>query len=256
MIRRYELEEYLGDFNIYQVEKDYLQHLVLWRVYAYSNDVVFKGGTALQKAYGLNRFSEDLDFTAIGSDGKTAGGSDVLPRVDEALKSVNNFYKSGYKEISGRESASFKLKVEGPLHKGPTSLCTIELDISFKESLLLQPKAMLITPIYKGLSPYFARVMEMDEILAEKVRALFTRNRVKARDLYDMYFILKKGGRFRISMIEKKLDYYKKPFSNKEFRERLGEAGKRWNDELKPLMKTVPDYDDVRGFVSGEMGKA
>src|SRR3989337_4605846 len=52
--------------NLGQIERDYLQHIVLLFLYRHAgNWLVFKGGTALQKAYGLNRFSEDLDFTSI-----------------------------------------------------------------------------------------------------------------------------------------------------------------------------------------------
>ena len=66
MLNRNELEKYkigLG-FNIWQVERDYLQHLILlFLSKRIAGELIFKGGTALQKAFGLNRFSIDLDFT-------------------------------------------------------------------------------------------------------------------------------------------------------------------------------------------------
>ena len=43
-------------------QRDYLQHLILWLLYARSQELVFKGGTALRLVYGGNRYSEDLDF--------------------------------------------------------------------------------------------------------------------------------------------------------------------------------------------------
>lgn len=70
MIDRNELGEYARalKYNIYQAEKDYVQHVFLAALYSVSaTEFVFKGGTALQKAYGLDRFSEDLDFTASAS---------------------------------------------------------------------------------------------------------------------------------------------------------------------------------------------
>ena len=52
-------------YNLGQVESDYLQHILLLLLSRRAgNWLVFKGGTALQKAYGLNRFSDDLDFTS------------------------------------------------------------------------------------------------------------------------------------------------------------------------------------------------
>jgi len=54
----------ISGFNLWQTEKDYLQHLfLLFLSKEAKREFVFKGGTALQKIYGLNRFSIDLDFT-------------------------------------------------------------------------------------------------------------------------------------------------------------------------------------------------
>ena len=65
MLNREELQDTPIEFNLYQKEKDYLQHIILSRIYSRINSqLVFKGGTSLQKCMGLNRFSEDLDFTA------------------------------------------------------------------------------------------------------------------------------------------------------------------------------------------------
>jgi predicted nucleotidyltransferase component of viral defense system len=49
----------------WQQEKHYLQSLILTIVSDYP--LVFKGGTYLWLFHGLNRFSEDLDFTAKGT---------------------------------------------------------------------------------------------------------------------------------------------------------------------------------------------
>lgn len=48
--------------TLYQQEKDYLLRLFLYNYYKKFEDAVFKGGTCLKYLYGLNRFSEDLDF--------------------------------------------------------------------------------------------------------------------------------------------------------------------------------------------------
>ncbi len=60
------------------VEKDYWVSYVL-RALAdspYRHQVVFKGGTALSKAYGLvERFSEDVDLAIAGTEGGPVGKS-------------------------------------------------------------------------------------------------------------------------------------------------------------------------------------
>src|SRR3989338_6059105 len=46
-------------------EKDYLLDLVLFSISKNTGDeLIFKGGTCLYKFYNLQRFSEDVDFTA------------------------------------------------------------------------------------------------------------------------------------------------------------------------------------------------
>jgi predicted nucleotidyltransferase component of viral defense system len=45
-------------------ERDYIQHLLLFLLYRRSQELVFKGGTALRMVYKGNRYSEDLDFNA------------------------------------------------------------------------------------------------------------------------------------------------------------------------------------------------
>ena len=71
MLPRNELQKYciLTGFNLGQVEIDYLQHLFLMLFSKKSStNIIFKGGTALQKIYGLHRFSIDFDFTQKGTE--------------------------------------------------------------------------------------------------------------------------------------------------------------------------------------------
>jgi len=84
MITKQEIKDYakLKRLNLGQAEKEYFQDIVLFVIYESSGrEVVFKGGTAMNRCYNLNRFSEDLDFTA-----KKAALSKVL---EEGL---NRFY--------------------------------------------------------------------------------------------------------------------------------------------------------------------
>ena len=48
---------------------------------------VFKGGTALQKVYGLNRFSIDLDFTAKEDNNKI----DFKILIEKIAKKITDF---------------------------------------------------------------------------------------------------------------------------------------------------------------------
>src|SRR3989344_1869883 len=48
---------------LYYAEKEYLQYIFLYSISKYHENFVFKGGTCLRICYGLERASEDLDFS-------------------------------------------------------------------------------------------------------------------------------------------------------------------------------------------------
>ncbi len=76
------------------------------------------------------------------------------------------------------------------------------------------------------------------QILAEKVRAIYSRN--KSRDLYDVYFILNRNKlQFDFDIINKKLGNVK--FSNKAFEDKIGVIGpKLWKEELSQTIVNLP----------------
>lgn len=249
MITRKELEaagRMLG-FNAYQAEKDYLQHAFLAALYAVSaNEFVFKGGTALQKVFGLDRFSEDLDFTFAGKTEDTVG------LVEKAVGEFNSFTEakiSKKKEQAG--SSSFSLKAKGPLYDGSEiSVQTILMEISMREKVLKTPSAKRVVPPYADLRPYVALCMDLDELLAEKTRAIMTRD--KARDVYDAWFLLRKNAVFSKDNVDAKLAYYGKKFEFADFEKAVKNKERIWDVELKVLLKNVPSF----GKTSGELLRA
>lgn len=245
MITRKELEEYgqrLG-FNAYQAEKDYLQHAFLASLYSSSaTEFVFKGGTALQKAYGLNRFSEDLDFTINTTE-------DVLPLLEKSATRMGGFAETTLLKGEKTEfSVNAKLKIRGPLYaRSDRSLATIVLEMSLRENILVKPNVTSIVPQYPDLQPYSAFVMSPDEMLAEKIRAIITRN--KPRDLYDSWFLLRKGIRFDLHLADKKLKLYGKEFDLKVFEKAAGALSKSWQKDLGLLMRNPPEFKEIKKYV-------
>ena len=238
MIAKEDLKEYgkiLG-FNLGQAEKDYLQHIfLLFLSRNITNELVFKGGTALQKVYGLNRFSIDLDFTQ-------AEKCNTVEIMEKISKNITQFgYPSSIKEVktSGR---TFLFKIEGPLYMNTEpSICSLRVEISQRESILLKPEIKTITPLYPDLQPYTATVMQQKEILVEKVRAIMARN--KPRDIFDLHFLLEKKVPFDIDLINKKLEYYGKSYNKEKFRKSLKAKRSIWEKELKNYMANVPSFD-------------
>jgi len=227
-----ELKDYLaitGMKNVWQVERDYMQHIMLSAIYSkIANELVFRGGTMLQKTGAVDRFSIDLNFTGSISDEALLELAKHIERYFEAL-GIRCKYKF---EERKQNSASISFYIEGPyylLNKTESSKVVLRLQISRREKVLLKPESKLITPIYSDLLPYPILAMRLEEVAAEKVRAIMTRN--EPRDVYDLYLLVKKG---TIIYAE---------FSLEKFEEQIDKKEDEWNKELKNILfKTSAEH--------------
>jgi predicted nucleotidyltransferase component of viral defense system len=235
MISRKELEEYAklrGMSNIGQAEKDYFQNILLFIIYQnFGSEMVFKGGTALSKCYGMARFSEDLDFTS-----KKEFDFKV---IEEGLKRFKLDLE--IEEEKFERSRSYILRITGPRYNGNrNSKCKIILDFSFREEVILKAIVKNIGRFLEEIPSFDVYVMAEEEIFAEKIRAILTRN--KARDIYDLNFLIDSGLKINIPLIDKKLEYYGKKFNISEFTRAVKNKKEIWKSELSGLIKDVPDF--------------
>jgi len=243
MLTRKKLTTYreITGFNLGQIEKDYLQHIFLLNFYRKVKDeFVFKGGTALQKTYGLNRFSEDLDFT-IKSD------VNIESVLNSVLTNMKIFGCETYKKKNKEDDlgVNYSLKIKGPLFDGTErSHSYIRLEISKREKVEMPFKINTITPIYEDLPPYTAPVMATSEIMAEKIRAIFTRD--NARDIYDLWFLIQKKNKVHVSLINSKLKYYKKLFNQKEFEKKIEDKEKIWKQEIEQIVPVHISFEEIK----------
>lgn len=240
MISKTELAKYCAvrGLNLWQVEKDYLQHLALiFLSESAENNLVFKGGTALNKAYGLNRFSIDLDFTATGNGA-------ISPAMEKIVRNINDFgYPAELKELK-TIGKTYALKIKGPLYENsPVSVSSLRIEISQRENVLLKPSVKEILPIYHDLRPYIIKVMNESEILAEKVRAIMTRNR--PRDAFDLNFLIMRNVKFDTDLINRKLAYYKEKYDAKKFIEQLKKIRGAWEKELRNYVNNLQSFESV-----------
>ncbi len=233
-----ELEKYAGlrGFNLGQGEKDYYQNLILFILYGkFSKELIFKGGTALSKCYGLNRFSEDLDFTVSEK-------NDFVSIIEKRLEDFKIKYHTK-NFINSDISQKCKVKIQGPLYKGTErSECSITLDFSFRESVILEPNVVVIAHHMDIIPAFDVYVMKEEEIFAEKIRAILSRE--SARDLYDLSFLLKRGTMVNISIVEKKLEWNQIKFNKPDFLKKLHALKPIWQSELSSLVKNVPSFEE------------
>jgi hypothetical protein len=113
-----------------------------------------------------------------------------------------------------------------------------------------------VNPRYSDLSAFKISAYSKEEIVAEKMRALLQQQKKwpRPRDLYDLWFILcRSGERFpreelKKLFVEKCLVRRVQPDREGLISENLKEWNRKaWGNLLGPMLKTLPDYDEVWG---------
>jgi predicted nucleotidyltransferase component of viral defense system len=202
MISKEELKKIAkkSDLNLYQQEKDYLLHLFLYNYYRKFENAVFKGGIGIRYLYGLNRFSEDLDFNLKITLGKFRGEVEKTLKEIE-LSGIKNYF---IKEETFNDAYTCEIAFQGPLFTGEKQTRNkFRLNAGGRTGIVNEPEWKLIASEYPETPRNFmVLAMEEQEILAEKIIALANRN--KGRDLYDVWFLLNAGVKIAGELIEKK----------------------------------------------------
>ncbi|MEN9994985.1 MAG: hypothetical protein RL762_1642 [Bacteroidota bacterium] len=164
----------------------------------------FYGGTALRIFYGLDRFSEDLDFSLLKADeGFTLEpyfsailtefeALGIKVRINEKEKAKRSSIESAFlktetiwkelvledilKQTGVKSNKPIKIKIE--VDRNPP------LGFQTEEKLLIRPFS------------FYVRCFKLPSLFAGKLHALLYRkwnNRVKGRDWYDFEWYIKKG---------------------------------------------------------------
>ncbi|MEW6328223.1 MAG: nucleotidyl transferase AbiEii/AbiGii toxin family protein [Thermodesulfobacteriota bacterium] len=196
-------------YNTYNEKKtkssELLQLLLLDNLYAQSGSerIIFQGGTALRWVYGGMRFSEDLDFvtdlprqslekildetfqkTQRACIAQFGAGQAEHKRKSEREQAVKIFFI--YRPQAQRERIAVKLELEllRPGHK-PQFRRFILRDLPLVAGLVTEGKLVI---------PYSSSIIlaeTPEEILSDKIRALYERKYLKGRDIYDIWWIRK-----------------------------------------------------------------
>lgn len=214
--------------NTTVVAREYLQLKFLQNFYqlAGTENVFFKGGTAIHFLMDGFRFSEDLDFTSETGEKKL----NVL-----VVKAIENMQKSVL-GLNFKEKGGLGKNYLITLEKGLLDFeVFVRLEFSFREKVL-QKKKEIIKTDFPVIFTSFVYFLGGEEILAEKFRALFTRS--KGRDLFDIWFLLKKGYVIKENFVEKKMKYYSGiKFSWEKAIKKVKKYGfKKFKNDLQPFL--------------------
>lgn len=242
MLSRTDLERVAGTLtggNVGHAETLYLQDIVLGTVSRETADeLVFKGGTALLKFYQLDRFSEDLDFTAR----ETVDWGEVVGRSVRDLENYGAIVEERADDETGSSFRS-RLGIQGPLYTGERrSLCFLRVEVNTRASAT-HVRALRYNPMFPDVPSFDLDVLDEGEILAEKIRALMTRH--QPRDLYDVYHLIERSVRIDSALVQAKLDYYDLAFDPEAVVEAAGALERNWGTLDVLTYSEPPAFDEA-----------
>ena len=228
-----------GLSNLGFAEKDYFQEIILLGVSREAPGLVFKGGTALYKFFGLNRFSEDVDFS-----GKT--GKRELDRICRYLEDFG--YGAEYTEDKQARSRLLTFAIKGFLYRGTTqSLARVRMDINPDSEVILEPGFRMLHSLYPDIPAFGLNVMAPEEMAAEKARALLVRAR--SRDAFDIWFLVGRSVKIDVGLVDRKLKLYDVRRTAAAVDAALRKCRGNWKKELLPMAPGAPDFAVVEDAV-------
>ena len=164
----------------------------------------FYGGTALRIFYGLNRFSEDMDFSllevnpdfslepyfdSIATEFKAIG---MKVSIKEKKKTLQNNIDSAFLKS---ETVWKELVLEGIIPQAGVQAppgIKIKLEVDREPPLGFETEEKLLLRPFS----FYVKCFTLPDLFAGKMHALLFRNwkqRVKGRDWYDLEWYIKKG---------------------------------------------------------------
>ena len=215
MLDKYDIKNTLDETN---AMKEIIQEIVLCGLSrgGFFDVAAFYGGTALRIFYGLNRFSEDLDFALIKPNlefdlskyfsfiEKEVQAYGLNLSISEKIKTKESNITSAF--LKGDTKEHILIFFPNENMKNTTSL----KDIKIKFEVDVNPPAGAKYDLkYKLLpSPHQVRLYDESSLFAGKIHAILCRNwnyRTKGRDLYDYIFYLSKNISVNMELIKEKL---------------------------------------------------
>ena len=209
-----------------------LQQVVLAGLYrsGFFEKAAFYGGTCLRIFHGLERFSEDLDFSLYRPDPKF----DLSMYFDSILAELAAY---GCDAEIRKKKKTKMVSVESAFLKSDTTIYDIETELQGKITIKIEVDTdppggfqteplSLVTP-FTFLTPCYT----LPNLYAGKMHAFLYRkwrNRVKGRDWYDFAWYVRKGVKlnldhFNIRAMQTNTNI-KRPFSKEEFLEAVRET--------------------------------
>ena len=204
------------------------QQIILAGLYngGFFNEAAFYGGTCLRIFHGLQRFSEDMDFSLLAPNEDFDFTKYFQPIIDQFALVDRNV------EIKKKDKKNFG-KVESAFLKDNTDVYDItfqtEKSIKIKIEVDTQPPMSFHTEQKLLLLPesFMTRCFTLPCLYAGKMHALVYRawkNRVKGRDWYDFEWYVRHNVPLNFTHLhERALQFNNEDITKESFLEKLNE---------------------------------
>lgn len=223
MLKTYDETPLLDKKN---VVKEIMQEMVLCGLSraGFFKDAAFYGGTALRIFYGLDRFSEDLDFSLMAKDEsfnltayfptleKEIAAFGLQVDIEEKVKSIDSQVQSAFLKGNTKEHLLlfYGNQALPGIHAGERIRIKFEVDTNPPDHAHFEHQYRLLP------SPYEVTLYDAPSLFAGKIHAVLCRtwkNRVKGRDLYDYVFFLTHNTPVNLAHLQARLEQssYLKP---------------------------------------------
>lgn len=231
------------------IERDFaLVTVAAGLVRVYGESLCFKGGFVLRHVYGHERFSKDLDATRINPPKHKLDAAEVRDAIRSAgVKNLLTFNPGVPATDSGRS-----LDFDSIGYRGPIGADTIAVEVSYREDVILPPFIAAIgEPYYE---PFQIPVLQLDEIVAEKLRTLAQRSR--PTDLSDLAMVI---GRHKIDdrrvrqLAEKKFELVKDGNVAERIIDRIHTMESDYDAAIAAVAPDAPSYAEAKKLVMSRL---
>ena len=197
-----------------------MQEIALAGLYrgGFFNKAAFYGGTCLRIFYGMDRFSEDLDFSLIAPE-NNFHLEDYFPAI------ITEFSATGKDVIISKKEKRTFGSVESAFLKDNTELYDLsfrtEKSVKIKIEVDIDPPQKFDTEQKLLLYPFsfMTRCFVLSDLFAGKMHAFVFRgwkNRVKGRDWYDFEWYIRNGVELNFGHLQARIREFNGIEMNKE----------------------------------------
>lgn len=197
--------------------KEIMQEIVLCGLSraGFFQHAAFYGGTALRIFYGLDRFSEDLDFSLMTKNPEF-DLKEYFPVLEKEIRSYG-MNVTIEEHVKSKESMIRSAFLKGNTQEHLLVFYNTQISTVPKNELIkIKFEVDVNPPAYAGFerryrllpAPYEINLYDAPSLFAGKVHAVICRawkNRIKGRDLYDYVFYLSRGTRLNLRHLRERL---------------------------------------------------